>query len=397
MYNVNASKKTEKLKKAYVVNADKKTEKLKKCYVVGADKKLVKLWSGFTPAFLAEVYNSLYYSEDAVNWSVKKTFTHEILGMLYGNNKYYVAARYYQYVEFYTSEDGSTWTMLSRVDNYAMEKGGFKYLNGKFFMYDNNYSSMYYSSDCITWTAFTINDGFYNNSSYSSYTFGSVFDMEYGTVDGVTAYYVVRRVGSGNYSGCALCRYNTIDDLISGYDYETDSSKVLLLDAPSDISSFTSPKTDATLVINNNKIYVVFNYYCTSLDRYRHRIFKYVSGSWSRVQYSNSYIVTNIWSTKDKLIYDRMYYSSGRTYVAKMAFNYSDETAPLLTVPSYPCHFDIIKYPCVGNVLVGLISASMFYSLDGGSTFTSIAISGSNTSNGIAIYGSEDSGFYTER
>lgn len=45
MYSVNASKKTEKLKKLYVVDADQKTEKLKKAYVVNAEQKLEKLWS----------------------------------------------------------------------------------------------------------------------------------------------------------------------------------------------------------------------------------------------------------------------------------------------------------------------------------------------------------------
>lgn len=393
--DVGVSNVARKGKKVYV-GVNNVARKGKKAWIGDASGIAREFFSGFTPAFLAEANNSLYYSEDAVNWSVKKTFTHEIKGMVFVNGKYYVAARYYQYIEFYTSEDGSTWTNLSRVDPYAMGNGNFKYLNGKFFMWSDNSGIMYYSSDCVTWTAFTINEGAYNNSSYSSYSFGYVFDMEYGTVNGITAYYVVRYAYMGA-MGCALCRYNTFDDLISGYNYEAEEGfKVLDTDIPSEISYFSSPNVDAALVINSNKAYIAFSYYCTSLDRYMHKILKYASDYWTVVQSSSSYIIANLWSTKDKLIYDRMYYSSGRTWVAKMAFNYSTETAPMLTVPTYPCHYDMVKYPCADNILVGVYGTSIFYSLDGGSTFTLVTISSSSTA-GVAIYGTDDGGFYTER
>ena len=166
MYSVNASKKTEKLKKAYVVGADKKTEKLKKAYVVGADKKLVKLWSSATPQFLITTSRSkVWLSEDLSNWEeVSAGSGNKGCKVAYGNGTYVIL--YDPHVSNYstadlqvaTSTDGKAWTLrtIGSVVTFAGSAQNIHFCNGQFIATYSNWNPrkyyVYTSKDGVTWT-----------------------------------------------------------------------------------------------------------------------------------------------------------------------------------------------------------------------------------------------------
>lgn len=192
MYSVNASKKTEKLKKLYVVDVDQKTEKLKKAYVVGADKKLVKLWSSFTPRFVSASRTRLFHSVDGKTWEAQEipwdtsylgtsTQPWPTMGMTYGLGKYWLAHGKY----LCSSEDGVTWNIVktTSVSNPYRYSGFCKvfFLNNEIVAYEKTnsapYTVLHITSDGKNWSTIEFIDGV------------SIRDMCYGNHMGKNVYF----------------------------------------------------------------------------------------------------------------------------------------------------------------------------------------------------------------
>ena len=180
MYIVDASKKTEGLKKVYVVNADQKTEGLKKCYVVNADRKLEKLWESFTKRFIHRYRpqsQAVYArsSEDFVNWTdavkIGSTFyggnrgTFVNFGSGHFNYSLFLNGRYYfasTIGGFQYTDDGVDFTTYAENFNPITNTKGscLTVIDGKFYaVYKSNDSlasiSIYTSTDLINWTLVT--------------------------------------------------------------------------------------------------------------------------------------------------------------------------------------------------------------------------------------------------
>ena len=226
MYSVDASKKTEKLKKAYVVNADKKTEKLKKCYVVDDDKKLVKLWSAFTPRFIGANHNQIFKSVDGVAWeavdvpwdaSYKAYYnTAELsIGMTYGLGKYWIANSKY----LCSSDDGDTWTIEKIHDNVNTSTyHGYNkvfFVNGQICAYDSYSQTLHITSDGKTWSTRSF-------SGYPRY----LKELLYGEVGG-TAYYFWLFVVDSDTNNRKIYRSTSITgELTAILGYDTSYSRV---------------------------------------------------------------------------------------------------------------------------------------------------------------------------
>ena len=217
MYNVNASKKTEKLKKAYVVNASKKTEKLKKCYVVGADKKLVKLWSsgGDKLFMVAKQYlsNPIHIAsaksadEFVENGMVQQSITggYDTWHPFCVDGKYII---YYGHSSASTkvmySDDLTTWTFAEvstalYLDLSASEVGVKRtnnkifYTNGRFVAFVQLYPT---STKVYSWICLESSDGLNWTEKGTVYA-GSMSPnaLEYGLINGVMQYVLATNKG----------------------------------------------------------------------------------------------------------------------------------------------------------------------------------------------------------
>jgi hypothetical protein len=371
MYDVESSK-TEKLKKAYVVGADGKTEKLKKAYVVNAEQKLEKLWSGFTPMFFSNYDNVLYASEDALNWNPIYTYNEGvtssyIMGFLCVNEKYYMITRRTK-TEVYSSEDCVNWTLLCNTlpwtDNY-----NFKYINGKFLLILGK-STLYYSDDCITWVQGTV--GSYHGS-YEATTL--IEEICYGTVNGVTGYYVLKNLAS-NY-GFILTRYATFDALISNI-------------APTVLFQEKNSYTDnyCTLILANNMAFVAHARY----DGYTY-LYVYKSGRTTLVSYN--YRTLAFWSDGSNMIFALKGY---KTYIKPYTSSVDGSLSSAYNNISTTMTLMIGKYGADKHIHA--YDKKLWYSLDGCKTFTLKTFDmnifrNTFTNSGLVLYysGSEDGGF----
>lgn len=389
---------TRKIKKKYAA-IDGKTRKIKKEYAV-IDGKTRLIWSGLADkVYLADGGRNLYYSDDLNTWTINQTFEQwEVRKLLYANNKYYLLVEYANYFRVYSSEDAQTWTKLCEKQSpfSSAPIDTFKYLNGKFFMFADSIQVGNYSTDCITWTSFTYNNNYLYATNFT-YIGGAICDLEYGTVNNVTAYYGISHSTSqsADYSGCALFRYNSFEDLISGNVELVAYKHPISLSTQSDAFSYVN-----ALIIKDNVAYVPFTYYTS--DRWYYYIYKSKSSAtptyFNTVTSSTSYMLINIWSAEDKIIFDRAKKIDGSlTYTTKGVYNYSAGSIEYLSTPSYSIHYDLSKGVCHDNTLVGIDSTEIYYSLDGGTTFTIVTTPSTNSSNGEIIYGIEGGGFYSER
>lgn len=192
MYGVNASKTTEKLRKAYVVGKEQTTEKLKKAYVVNKEQKLEKLWSGFTPLFIGITPNHLFTSQDGKDWSMSELpFSMSVsnntfkIGLTYGLGKYWAAIG----KNLSCSEDGITWTVVKTSSHYYAFKNVF-FVNGEIVVYEKETTSD------LRWTMHITSDGknwrtVYMQRLTHPYNSGGYFtlcELLYGTFNGEKVY-----------------------------------------------------------------------------------------------------------------------------------------------------------------------------------------------------------------
>ena len=372
MYGVDASKKTAKLKKAYVVNANKKTEKLKKCYVVGTDKKLIKLWSGFTPMFVQAARDTsvspyaglVRYSENGQSWTTvdlqlgNASDNYLNYNTIAFGNGVYVAAFWGGYLAY--STDGVTWTKYTAPQKTSNASDGSTtrvfFCNGKFILYmSEDATYVYTSTDGVNWS-YVGKHGKFGGANYS------IELLEYGklSASGGNVYIAVL-----NLNGYGNVWYST--DLLTWTSWNTSACAYNMHMKPNHDYPFFVARINGTTPISNY-------YYNTEYS------------SWSYGYFDDRGYSASVYNEDDNTIY--FYSGTSGGYLWK--WDIGTENSYYSTVQGGWISSDVMPINAVhGNGLfVGYTTDNMVYSTDG-QTWTIATAAKSDLLNTDICFGGE--------
>lgn len=314
MYSVENGK-TAKLG-AYVVGADSKLEKLGGAYVVNAEQKLEKLWSSNIGKFLFFNYKKAFLSSDGISYTENGAENpNSFHSVVYALGKFWACNVAFYKAYIYNSADGENWTLVATLNsNNYFNYGILRYQNGVFilmgeYISDTSYKNVAYSTDGITWTSAHITP---TGTSFS-YT-SKPLDVRYGTVGGVSGWYVflINATSSANY--IILCRFNSISDMASG--------KLTFVAKYSDTAS-----DEGKLVIRNNKAYMVYGYFAgVSAVNSTVTLLSFNGTSFTKINEKTSYCLGTVWSTDRYLLYRLLWQTDNSTTHLVCRYDFTTET-----------------------------------------------------------------------
>jgi hypothetical protein len=315
---IGVDSKARKVKKMYV-GVDGKARKVKKVYVGDANGKARLCWSGELGLYLFTMTGSSYTSSDGINYTKstveKPDWFHRVV---YALGKFWALQPGYSNGKVYTSSDGVNWTLVSTIPDktYFNSNTTFRYQNGVFIAIgikqSSSYNNMAVSTDGINWTC--ANFKCTNNSSFTYER--SPLDIRYGTIGGVTGWYVCTAYASSPYY-IEMSVFKTFDELKSG--------------SATYLHRYygTATNSDGRMVIRNNKAYIVYHYYTGNVGTSgsNTNLISYNGASYTDIkQESNSYALGTVWSTDQYIIFRNLWQTAYSTTHLLSRYNFATET-----------------------------------------------------------------------
>lgn len=296
------------------IGVDNKARKIKKMWIGDSNGKARLCWSG-SGRFLNQVWTKAvtssssqyvknsFVSDDGLTWKLTSTERpFNFKDIIYAKGKFWAIYPNSNQVYIYSSPDGETWTLVKLFgeDNSCYFDGRsaiIRYENGVFIIHDNyqnNSKYMCYSTDGVTWT------GMRYNHQYSSYQMYRPIDIRYGTVNGVSGWYIL---ASDESNITVVYRFKTLNDLTSG------NAEVL--------TAIFLRSNRGLLDIRNDTLYVLFSYYTGVIENANHTIYLYsYKTSQTQIGKVTGNTLGSMWITDKTLAFRGIWWND-----AQMAFS----------------------------------------------------------------------------
>lgn len=383
------------------IGVDNKARKIKKMWVGDSNGKARLCWSGSMGRFLNQVYmqrvtssssqyvKNSFISDDGLTWNLTSTERphHSFKDIIYAKGKFWAIYPASYQVYIYSSPDGETWTLVKsfREDNSCWFDGRstiIRYENGVFIIHDNyqnNYKYMCYSTDGVTWT------GMQYNHQYSSYQMYAPIDIRYGTVNGVSGWYILASDAS---NVTVVYRFKTLNDLTSG------NAEVL--------ASVSFRSNRGLLDIRNDTLYVLFSYNTGTIQSTAHTIYLYsYKTSWTQIGKVTGNTLGSMWITDKTLAFRGIWWNDAQASWSVHFAKYIYSTGEFVsgTGDWYGGTQETKNTAFVDGRMWQVSGNVGRYSDDYGATVTRFTIpTGTNETVNInyrmLVYGDEDYGYY---
>ena len=391
------SGKARKGKKAYI-GVSGKARKIKKIYIGDANGKARLGWSGMGKFLYQIVFNvttstgtsfpkNSLLSDDGLTWSKSSgERPQNFQDIIFAKGKFWGVYCNYQTAIIYSSVDGHTWTLVKAVksSSYFGYNSIIRYENGVFIVhgeYSSSSNFMCYSTDGVNWTCVKY------NGLHGSYTMsGAPLDIKYGTVNGVSGWYVL---ASDKSNVTMVYRFKTLSDLTSG--------------TPEAFARTTVRSNRGILDLRNDTLYALFAYYTGTIENTSHTILLYsYKTSWTQLGRVTGQTIGSMWITDKTIAVRGVWWSDAQMSwsVHYAQYNYVTGTFTSGTASWYGQTTRTKITAFVDGRMWQITDGRGAYSDDYGTTVTRFTPTTETLSSAstyeMLVYGDENYGYYRE-